>query len=550
MPTEKQPKPRRPRRKNADSPAATTVSEQELVDTFEAEELVADSAPADIAAGEHEGANPDAALLIAELRSMGREEETIAPTAPAESGEEEAHDLSLSHTELEAELDASGLEVVGEEFEGIDPAPAAAIATAESEEEYGTEEGVTFLPEEIEAAEDIELVPSTNEETDALEAYYADDGDEGVSEAVAPAAENAVGLVSEADVLASEEVAASEGDFTPVEEVPGAVSEAEVLAHQEAVAEGTGAAPNFGAHDHGIDGDFLATGEGESEEETTEPMPAFRSLAGGDLMAAVEATFFMHHKPIGISKLRELINPKIDEEEYRSAVSNLMATYFDESRGIELAEVAGGYQFRTKALHKDIMRRMYQIAPMKLTNAMLEVLAISAYNQPITRETIDRIRGVDSSHLVRVLLDKKMLRIVGKSDELGRPMLYGTTKEFLEVFGLRDLSSLPSLRELEDMLPKNEVGVEISEEDMLAKEMEGIVENAKPLEFNDLEMDELEANETQKVQNTDDASPEAHGHGRTPRDGSAESGEEAGGEGFHLPSEIAGRLPFGPEGNA
>lgn len=538
MPTEKQPKPRRPRRKNADT-EATAVSEQALENSFEASDAVGDDSPADIAAGEHEGANPDAALLIAEMRNLPREAPIVARTEEESAGEtlalseeakeelsEEAHVID----ELEAGLEVSGLEVVGEENALHDETAAHEAAhAAEAEEEYGTEEGQSFSAEEIEAADSVEIAPSSDEEVQALEEYYADDGDEGVSS------------------LADENAASPEASAATE------TSEAEVQAHQaEASGEeevaGTGEAPNFGEHDHGIDGE-LAAAPG-SEEETTEPMPAFRDLAGSDLMAAVEATFFMHHKPITVSKLRELINPEIDEEDYRTAVSNLMASYFDDSRGIELAEVAGGYQFRTKALHKDIMRRMYQIAPMKLTNAMLEVLAISAYNQPITRETVDRIRGVDSSHLVRVLLDKKMLRIVGKSDELGRPMLYGTTKEFLEVFGLRDLNSLPSLRELEDMLPKNEVGVEISEEDMLAKEMEGIVENAKPLEFNDLETDELEGHETQKVHSTENPSPEAHRHGSAPSDGSTEGGEEAGGEGFHLPPEAAGRLPFGPEGNA
>src|SRR5262249_26605006 len=146
-----------------------------------------------------------------------------------------------------------------------------------------------------------------------------------------------------------------------------------------------------------------------------------------------------------------------------------------------------------------------------LTNSMLEVLAIVAYNQPLTREGVDTIRGVDSSHLLRVLLDKKMLRIAGKSDDIGRPMIYATTKEFLELFGLRDLSGLPSLRELEEMLPKNEVGA-VSEEEALAKEMEGILENTKPLEFNDLELEDWENHEAPKI--AEEALPAgAHGHG-------------------------------------
>jgi segregation and condensation protein B len=291
--------------------------------------------------------------------------------------------------------------------------------------------------------------------------------------------------------------------------------------------------------------------EAAGEEAAPAEPIVYRDLNPTELMAAVEATFFLHHKPISINRLRELINPNIDEEDYRTAVSNLMATYWDEGRGIELAEVANGYQLRTKAEHKDILRRMYQIAPMKLTNAMLEVLAIAAYNQPLTRETIDRIRGVGSSHLVRVLLDKKMLRIVGKSDEIGRPMIYGTTKEFLELFGLRDLGSLPSLREIEDMLPKNEVGAEISEEELLAKEMEGIVDSSKPLEFNDLELEDIDGNlEAQKEpQNEANVRAEANGDERAPVHGGPQPGSEAAGD-LNLPSEAARHLPIGPEGNA
>lgn len=328
------------------------------------------------------------------------------------------------------------------------------------------------------------------------------------------------------------------------EEILGTDSIETISASEDGAASASeeGAAPFEGMEDPGL----AAAGEETEETEAPEPI-VYRELSGSDLQAAVEATFFMHHKPISVGRVRELVNPNIPEEDYRTAISNLMATYFDEHRGIELMEVAGGYQLRTKVENKDILRRMYQIAPMKLTNAMLEVLAIAAYNQPITREGIDRVRGVDSSHLLRVLLDKKMLRIVGKSDEIGRPMIYGTSKEFLELFGLRDLSSLPSLRELEDMLPKNEVGV-ISEEEQLAKDMEGIVDASQPLEFNDLEIEDED--ETQKVEPTQSNVPaRAHGNGSPSGDGSPEAGSQAGGD-FDLAPETTGRLPLGPEGNA
>lgn len=287
--------------------------------------------------------------------------------------------------------------------------------------------------------------------------------------------------------------------------------------------------------------------DGEAAPEAPEPI-VYRELGPTELQSAVEAVLFMNHKPMTLAKLRELINPGIAEDDYRTALSNLMAGHFDESRGIELVEVANGYQLRTKPENKDIIRRMYQLAPMKLTNAMLEVLSIVAYNQPVTREGVDKIRSVDSSHLLRALLDKKMLRIAGKSDEVGKPMIYGTSKEFLELFGLRDLGALPTLRDIEEMLPKNEVGGEISEEELLACEMEGIAADSKPLEFNDLELEDLDAHEAQ-TENKPDISPQADGDRSPSVDRSPEAGSEAAGD-LDFPPEATRRLPFGPEGNA
>lgn len=327
------------------------------------------------------------------------------------------------------------------------------------------------------------------------------------------------------------------------------------MPEMEAAPEGseeTSAAPFAGFEsDPGIENPAPAEGEEGAEAAAPAEPISYRELNSAELQSAVETVLFLQHKPISINKLRELIHPEIAEDDYRSAVSNIMALYFEESRGIELVEVAGGYQFRTKAENKDIVRRLYQIAPMKLTNAMLEVLAIAAYNQPLTRETIDKIRGVDSSHLVRQLLDKKMLRIAGKSDELGRPMIYATTKEFLELFGLRDLSALPSLRELEEMLPANEVGGEISEEELLAKEMEGIVTESKPLEYNDLELEDLDAHETQKIVSAEPAvQAQTDSDGRATRYGASEDLGEAQPGDLDLSEEAARRITPGQEGNA
>ncbi|MGZ3660052.1 MAG: SMC-Scp complex subunit ScpB [Bdellovibrionota bacterium] len=350
---------------------------------------------------------------------------------------------------------------------------------------------------------------------------------------------------SELEMLGEEPVniLEEEAEATPEQESVSS-SDAAPAAEYEA---GDGLAPFEGAEDPGLDNPAdLEEGE---EAEVPEPI-VYREYTPVELQAAVEATLFMHHKPITVGKIRELINPNIPEDDFRTAISNLMAVFFDEARGIELVEVANGFQFRTKPENKDILRRMYQIAPMKLTNAMLEVLAIVAYNQPLTREGVDKIRGVDSSHLLRVLLDKKMLRIAGKSDTVGNPMIYATTKEFLEVFGLRDLSALPTLRELEEMLPKNEVGATISEEEALASEMEGIVAASKPVEFNDLEIEGWEEDETPKTPEDDTRSAAgANRDGGPSLDVGTQAGTEALGD-VDLPPEIARRISPGQEGNA
>ncbi len=261
-----------------------------------------------------------------------------------------------------------------------------------------------------------------------------------------------------------------------------------------------------------------------------------------NLKPALEAILFMNHKPITLMKIQELIDPEINIEDYRTAVSDLMATYFSEDRGIELVEVANGLQLRTKMEYRELIQKMFAITPMKLTSAMLEVLAITAYNQPITREKIDQIRGVDSSHLMRTLLDKKMLRIVGKSEDLGKPLIYGTTKDFLEIFGLRDLNALPSLRDIEEMLPANEVGTRsVSEEEALAEEMAIIVEASKPIEFNDIEIEaELEAHEQAKTENSNSSAKE-----NSPETSLGEAAVHA----FEQ-NEVEGSAPKGPEGHA
>ena len=136
----------------------------------------------------------------------------------------------------------------------------------------------------------------------------------------------------------------------------------------------------------------------------------------------------------------------------------LQAGYEEKFHGIRLVEVADGYQFRTKATYSKFVQNLFKINSLVLTPTALEVLAIIAYKQPVSKNDVEKIRGVDSSHIIRALMDKRLVKMAGRSDELGRPSLYATTEEFLEVFNLADISGLPPEYELEEMANKNTVG--------------------------------------------------------------------------------------------
>lgn len=123
----------------------------------------------------------------------------------------------------------------------------------------------------------------------------------------------------------------------------------------------------------------------------------------------------------------------------------------DASRGLVLVEVAGGWQFRTRPENAAIVRCLYQPKPTRFSKPGLETLSIVAYRQPITRVEVDEIRGVDSGGVLKTLCEKNLVRIVGKKDEPGKPMLYGTTPEFLELFQLKNLKDLPTLKDYRDL---------------------------------------------------------------------------------------------------
>ena len=122
--------------------------------------------------------------------------------------------------------------------------------------------------------------------------------------------------------------------------------------------------------------------------------------------------------------------------------------------------MAGGYQLRTRPEYADYLRRLGHSRPFKFSRPALETLAIIAYRQPVTRSEIEYLRGVDSGSVLKTLLEKRLLRILGKKDVPGKPMIYGTTREFLELFGLPDLSALPTLREFSELVPEQDNGAD------------------------------------------------------------------------------------------
>lgn len=165
--------------------------------------------------------------------------------------------------------------------------------------------------------------------------------------------------------------------------------------------------------------------------------------------ALVEALLFAAETPLTLEKIREVL--EAPKEAVLAAVAELKREYHERGGGFTLEEVAGGYQFRTLPEFGAWIRKMKGRGPSALTPAALETLAVVAYRQPIVKADVDRVRGVDTGGTLRGLVEKKLVRIVGRKDVPGKPILYGTTRRFLEVFDLSDLSELPTLREFGEL---------------------------------------------------------------------------------------------------
>lgn len=162
----------------------------------------------------------------------------------------------------------------------------------------------------------------------------------------------------------------------------------------------------------------------------------------------MEALLFAADEPLSVARIREVLGAG-DVRQIRRLVASLRQDYEREGRAFTIEEIAEGYQMLTRAQYAPLIKELYGSRKGRhLSPAALETLAIIAYKQPIKRTDIEAIRGVDSSGVLRTLLENRLIKIAGRDEGLGRPILYGTTKKFLEFFGLRNLEDLPKLEEL------------------------------------------------------------------------------------------------------
>jgi len=170
-----------------------------------------------------------------------------------------------------------------------------------------------------------------------------------------------------------------------------------------------------------------------------------------ELKAILEAVLFVSHESVPVARLVSILGT-VSKAEVVQALGILTHDLDQDGRGIQLVQVAGGYRLVTKQEYGPWLKRMDKPkAAQKLSRSALESLAIIAYRQPIVRSEIEEIRGVETSGVLRTLCERKLVRIVGRKDVPGRPIMYGTTKFFLEHFGLQDLSQLPPLREFKEL---------------------------------------------------------------------------------------------------
>jgi segregation and condensation protein B len=186
-----------------------------------------------------------------------------------------------------------------------------------------------------------------------------------------------------------------------------------------------------------------------------------------EMKSILESLLFVADGPVSLQRIGEVLGG-VEKAAIRSALDELQVELEATRRGVRLVEVAGGFQMRTAKVNADWLKKFLGGRPARMSRPTLETLAIIAYRQPITKAEIEAIRGVDVDGVINTLLDRNLIRAVARKDVPGRPFLYGTTPVFLQLFNLKDLTHLPTLKEMEEITlpeaPGEDVALESEEE--------------------------------------------------------------------------------------
>jgi segregation and condensation protein B len=189
----------------------------------------------------------------------------------------------------------------------------------------------------------------------------------------------------------------------------------------------------------------------QSEERAPETLETGGAAESLGRRGILEALLFVVDEPIPLAKLQEVLGDA-DESETAASLHELALELESQGFGLMVQEVAGGFRLTTRPEAHPWIQRLQQVKPTRLSRAALETLAIIAYRQPITKAEVEQIRGVAIDGVLRTLLEREVVRILGRKADAGRPILYGTSQQFLEHFGFRALGDLPSLREIDELV--------------------------------------------------------------------------------------------------
>lgn len=420
-------------RRNAESRQGGRVLETELeqvpathpVDEDAAAFLEEAAAAAAAAALEAE----QLAAEVEEAESVRVAEEGAVVDGALDAGRADEDALAVEGAGLDEPLAVEGEALAGDGFAGF------------TEEEIAAE--ADALAAELEAEAAAELA----------------DEDPAVAALEDAALDAAIAAVEAADPEAIEQanLEAFEDEAALQAEMVRALSEEAPTAEEEALAQ----ADEERDPEAEVEPADIAEPEEDQEQGFEKIAARARRLDDDQARHVIHSILFVAEKPVTVEQLRNATG--LEPARIRASLERLAGELREGISGVVLSEVAGAWQLRTAPESAEFVRRFLQVKPRRLTRAALETLAIIAYRQPVTRPEIEDIRGVDCGAVIKALLEWKLIKILGKKDEVGRPLLYGTSREFLEFFQLKDLASLPTLREFHEL---NEESVQIVEEEL------------------------------------------------------------------------------------